>query len=324
MEPDEVVKCLGYSNGRFARPLREEEVCHAMPYFEIKKNYLNRLCIECHNYKGHDNEPRMETYRDYFQSYVLPNVCTSDICGFYNIELHDSYTYLKKDEYCIDGLLTFSKFKLQRGPVLIPDPYMVHNWGNQLSYIRDTYTWETKTDTACFYGTTTGDICPDRNKRIGFCFYTSGIPEFECKITKVAQIPEADVIQSVGKEVWKKIYHPEPIHPNEQMKHKFLINIDGNTCRFDVWNYLTNSLTLKSKSNEMLWYYPLLLQNEHFIQFDHLDIKGLQSNIQYLLANPQQCKRIVENSQQFAKTYMKPIMHLQYSVALFESFAENK
>jgi len=288
---------------------------------------MNRLVVECHNYQGHDNEPRMELYRNYFQSYVLPNVCTDDVCGFYNIELHDSYTYLEKkdeSEYSTNGLLTFSKFKPHRGPTLIPDPYMVVNWGNQLSHIRDTYSWETKSDTACFYGTTTGNRCPERNKRISFCFYSNGIPELECKLTKVAQIPEPEIVYSVGEEMWKKMYHPTPVHPNEQMKHKFMICLDGNTCRFDVWNYLTNSLTLKAKSNEMLWYYPLLQPNEHFIQFHHMDIEGLRSCIKYLLSNPQQCKRIVENAQHFAKTYMTPIMHLQYSVAMFEAIADNK
>lgn len=325
MDADEIVKHLGATNGRYGRPMREEEMSPVIPYFQIKKNDLGRLTVNCYNYEGHDNEPRMELYREYLQSFVLPNIAgPCDICGFYPLELHDSYTYLDKPGYKTKGLFTFSKFKSHHKPVLIPDPYMVSNWGNTLGTIKDTVSWENKADKACFFGTTTGCIDPHRNKRINLCYAAVDLPMLDCKITKVAQIPESSIVASVGAERWNNMYHRGFVSPQDQMQNKFLLCMDGNTCRFDVWNYFTNSMTLKSKSMEMLWYYPILSNNEHFVQFDHTNIKGLSDLVQFLCTNPSHCKRIVDNANQFAFTYFKPVMHMQYMVSLMEAVSENK
>lgn len=331
MDTIECVHYLGSSNGRQGRPKRKEEVCELTPYIEIKKDHMNRYIVQGYNHIGHDNEPRMDLYVAYFQHHVLPHVDkNANVCGYYNIELHDSYTYLKRsDLYDIDGLLTFTKYKSDRGPVLIPDPYMVCNWGNSLDAVMDPYTWETKSSNACFYGTTTGSRNPAENHRIRFCLDVANPDNgaqnvVHSKITNIAQMTIKDINTAIGHNKFAKVYSTKKVPIEDQMANKFLISLDGNTCRFDVWNYKTNSVTLKAKSKEMLWYYPMMRSMEHFIDFKQTDIKELCDIIKYHTLNKDLCTRISANSQQLSKDMFTPVVPMHYTVALFESMACNR
>jgi hypothetical protein len=231
--------------------------------------------------------------------------------------------------YDIDGLLTFSKYKQDRGPVLLPDPYMVCNWGGALHTINDPYRWNQKTTSACFYGTTTGRRDPAKNERLNFCHlcHKSNLHSdfLNCKITKIAQMHPNDIIQYFdGQDNFMKIYQQTPVSYTQQMKHKFLISMDGNTCRYDVWNYKTNSVTLKSRSQEMLWYYPFMRAGEHFIEFDPSDITGLGSIVKKYGDDEPTCQRISGTANAFIHQYSQPIAHMQYTVSLFESMADNR
>lgn len=329
MDFTDSINYVAQCHGKFGRPKRLEEICTEIPYFEIKKNALNRFEISSFGYRGHDNEPRMEYYMEYFKHMVLPNISRDvDICGFYNMEIHDSYTYLDitNREYPIDGLLTFSKKKNDRGPVVIPDPYMVGNWGNMLEHVHDSIPWEQKEDVACFYGTTTGDRNPIRNVRLQFCAKALKVPDtIHAKITKVAQMTNDSIVHAYGRETYNAIYMQHQVHPMQQMKNKVLVCIDGNTSRFDVWNYLTNCLTIKSSSRDMLWYYPLLQDGVHFIKFDaNAPISNTADIVKRCCVESENSKRIIKNANIFAQSVFKPLTHVQYMVNVFEEMAENK
>jgi hypothetical protein len=314
MDLNDSITHLAQCNSKYLYPRRLEEVNRMVPYFSIYKKDNNKYDIECFNYHFHDNAPRMELFKTYMKTAILPNI-TNAIAGYYNIELHDSYTYLNKP-FQYNNILTFSKFKLDKGPILIPDPYMMVNWGNQLSSINDPLQWDEKIDKVCFYGTTTGIKTPILNQRINLCIEGINSDIYDFKITKVAQMSVDEIVKYTGNDVWKSIYSSVPIPPQEQMKYKFHLVVDGNTSRFDVWNYKTNSLTFKYKSNEMLWYYPLL---QDTVQYVDVDSNNMKNKYLYYLNNKNDAQRIIANSKAFADTIFKPSIHTQYTTALFQS-----
>lgn len=325
MDYSEAIAHQAMVNARGGRPMREEEVCKEMPYIQIYQDTLGKLQVMSYNYENHDNAPRMQLYETYLNNNILPNVTTSDVCGWYNIELHDSYTYLNRSEaYRTKGILTFSKYKDDTSPVLLPDPYMVSNWGGMLTSIRDDTPWDAKQDAACFFGTTTGDRNPIRNQRIRFCMSCLDNPVLTCKITHIAQMSEQDIVRVYDPTQWSKTYAPSVISPIMQMQYKFLISLDGNTCRFDVWNYATNCVTMKAKSREMLWYYPMLLDGQHFIGFDLDNLDDLANKVRYFAKEQKLCTHINKNAQMFAQEMFRPLSHIKYTTQLFESMSENR
>lgn len=308
---------------RNSRPKRLEEISKQIPYFEVGSDTFGRKCIKgMYNFEQHDNAPRMQYYMNYFNYHVFPNLDKdADITGFYNIELHDSYTYLKNGKD-YSGVFSFAKFKNDMKPCLLPDPYMVGNWGGVLDVLSDNRYWSNKIDKCCFFGTTTGDRDPSNNMRIKACMYGQKHPElFNFKITNVAQMNESDIVNAVGKSQWDNIKLPFRVGYEDQLCYKYHLVLDGNTCRYDIWNYNTNTVTLKHESNEMLWYYPLLQNNEHFYE---VTLDELPKAMQYFSNNPTEAAMIIKNAKSFCKSYFKPVIHTLYTQRLFEEIGHNK
>lgn len=315
----EAVNCLAQCHARTGRPLREEEVPQTIPFFKISKNDVGRLCVDGYNYEYHDNAPRMHLWKQYLEQAILPNVRNkAGVCGFYPIELHDSYTYLNNGKN-YKNVMTFAKFKDDAGPILIPDPYMIVNWGDGLNF-KDPIPFDKKDDVVTFYGTTTGHRNPSLNRRIQWCTWAMDKPAYDFKITHVAQMETPSIVNAIGQASWNKIYLTTRVPREEQVKHKFHMVLDGNTCRFDVWNYKTNCLSLKEESREMLWYYPMFKNKEHFVEVNKTNVDALR---QFYASNPADAMRIARNAQVFSDEVFKPLCHMMYTTTLFETLAEN-
>ena len=313
---------LASVNSRSCFPQREESIKKNIPYFEIYKDSLNRLSVRGGGHHGHDNEPRMDMWEQYLKLYILPNIGDEyDVTGFYNIELHDSYTYLKNDKD-YKNVMTFAKFKDDSKPVLIPDPYMICNWGNMLTSVHDESQIENKLSKVVFTGTTTGNRDPSKNERIKTCLWSLDHQDFcEFKITKVAQMSVESVVKTYGSQ-WKDIYLPRHVSIHDQLRYRYHLNIDGNTCRFDVWPYKTNSLVLKTQSQEMLWYHPLFRANSEYVEVDTLE--RLREISEFYNRNLNIAKHITRNANALASELFVPMSHMLYTVSLFETMAINK
>lgn len=315
MNDIESYQWLAIANSKEGRPRRKEEIDLSLPYFEIFKDPMGRYDIRGSNYETHDNAPRMMLWEDYMKRTILPQIRTN-ISGFYNIELHDSYTYLDKPKDKYRGCLTFSKFKEDRGPVVIPDPYAMQNWGGALATINDPMNWSDKIHRVCFFGTTTGKRIPSQNQRLEMCIWSLRRPDlYDFKITKIAQIPEHDVFDYLGSK--RNNIISAPVSPVDQMKYKYHLMLDGNTCRFDIWNFLTNSITLKYESKEMLWYYPLLIDGVHFKE---VNMNTLE---QKMHMTEREAEFMIESSKRCMRKIAKPLSHMFYLSTLFENMALN-
>lgn len=322
----ETFQFLGHAHAGTYEPKRLDDINMLLPYFEIFKNDMGKYDIKGYNYEKHDNAPRMALWEHYMRAKILGHIraANTDIKGFYNIELHDSYTYLDNNKNYTD-CFTFSKFKDSKGrggPVLIPDPYAMMAWGGELNSIHDTQPWSTKKNKACFYGTTTGNRDPSKNERINTCIWSLKHRDLlDFKITKIAQMPESmfrEYVDGVGGGGGVGIYSPALKSLEEQMQYKYHLVMDGNTCRFDIWNYLTNSVTLKYTSKDVLWYYPLLLHDTHYVEVDQTNM------LRCMNMSDAQANYIISNARNLMSKIASPINHELYLISLFEQIAWNR
>ena len=306
-------------NSRKCFPRREEEIDMSIPYFQVRKNDLGRYEVQSYAFDNHDNAPRMQLWETYLKGYIFPNIDPSvDISGFYNIELHDSYTYLNNGKD-YKNVLCFSKFKNDAAPILVPDPYMICNYGDMNSSINDDVDWNKKKNKVVFCGTTTGQRDPLQNERLKLCLWSLDKRDWcDFYITKVAQMNVEDIKAKIPQ--FSSIYR-EPLNVPEQLGYKYHLSMDGNTCRFDTWYYKTNNVVLKYDSKEMLWYYPLLQNEVHY--FD-VNKDNMKNKVDFLNNNPQHAYCTIYNAKKLSQMLFRPIVHQMYTINIFENMAHNK
>lgn len=308
----ESIKSLSDINSFTCYPKTYDNIDKDLPYFKIDSNKN----IDMFNYKTHDNAPRMP----YICSYILYNIIPyvkGDLTGYYNIQLHDTYTYLNDDKNYKD-VLCFGKFKDEKGPVCLPDCYFLGDWNGKYNDFKDKLSWQNKKDKICFYGTTTGNRNPLLNERIQTCLWAIDKPECDFYITNIAQIDQKVLIKTIPD--FFKIY-TKRVSMIEQLKYKYHLLIDGNTKKWDVDTYFTNSLAFSMPSKDMLWYSSLLCDKREFVEVDK---DSMINTYLYYQNNPKEVELITSNAQRIAKELFKSSIAREYMIDLFENIASNK
>jgi hypothetical protein len=317
MDTFDAIIHLAKTEGRKLKVHRDESTLNKkLPYFSLsKKDGTYNAAI--FNHVGHDNADRMP----FIANYILQNVCPfvdkqCDLSGFYNIELHDTYSYLNND-INYKNCLVWSKRKEDHDVILMPDLYHLIGYGGKLEK-KDTLAWEHKRDKVAFYGTTTGDRDPLKNDRIQTCLW--GIPHREWAdlyITKVAQIPAARIAQNIT--LFNQIAH-DYVPPDHLFTYKFCLDIPGNTCSWDRVPLILNSRSLlfKKPCTDMCFYYPLLHSREHYIA---CDTHNMYSQYMYYKNNSREAQLIIDNANRFTNNFLMAKHARLYLVSLFEEAA---
>ena len=131
----------------------------------------------------------------------------------------------------------FAKNKEDKDVVLLPDAYMMANYGIGFDF-SDNYIWENKIDKVVFRGSSTGHKYPLKKKRITVCQWTlNNLNIYDFKITNIVQI-NPDVLYS-------KIPSFNNIlegymSMQEQLKYKFMLKLYGNPSR---WSFNIYKMT---------------------------------------------------------------------------------
>jgi hypothetical protein len=323
MNNNDAIVFLAQSNGKHFHPLREDELedVHT-PFFQVYKGANNAYEVNMFNFDKHDNAPRMPFYCEYLMRNVFPNVDLKyDLSGYYPIELHDSYSYLSKRKTAsYDNVLTFAKHQEDAYPVLIPDPFAIGNYGGRLNE-KDPLKWNDKSDKVGFFGVTTGNTNPVKNERLKICDWSRKHRDMsEFYITRIAQIEPRQVLNAYPE--FKDMYH-DPVKQHEQYKYKFLLSADGNTCSYDrmCWIMKSNSMLFKYQSNDILWYYPLVMEGTHFTS---VTTDNIVKKREFYLNNPNQAQLQIANANHFVQNFVTPVNTMMYATYLFENLAENK
>lgn len=324
MNLDDYILDLSQSNSGKCYPKRHEDINTNIPYFSLRKNDTgNNYIIEAFNYTKHDNAPRMPYVLNYLYVNVLPYV-KGDLSGYYNIQLHDTYTYLN-DGLDYTDVLCFGKRKSDKGPVQIPDCYFLGDWGGKYHSWKldnnggiDKMNWSDKLSKIIFAGTTTGSRDPKANERIQTCLWARSKDECDFYITNIAQIEPKKILEDVPD--FKYIYRP-PISLSEQMKYRYQLVLNGNTCRWNPDVYFTNTLAFHYPSKDMLWYYPLFRDKQEFV---NVDKNNMIETFTYYENNPEEVKFIIHNAKHIANTIFNSSVCKQYMINLFQCIADNK
>ena len=250
---------------------------------------------------------------------VFPRVC-GDLTGYYNIQLHDNYSYLKDGKDYTD-VLCFGKLKGDKGPVQLPDCYFMGDWGGKYQTFGDDIPFSKKMSKIVFAGTTTGSRDPLVNDRIQTCLWarSQDVLRDVCdfNITNIAQIEPQRIFREVPD--FKFVYHP-PVPMEKQMTYKYQLVIDGNTCRWYPDAYFTNSLALQWPSRDMLWYYPMLCDGVHFASVNK---ETLLDKFKYYEANPREAELISRNANKLVREILNKETCHNYTVQLFQNIADN-
>ena len=246
----------------------------------------------------------------YFSN-LMAHVANINFTGRLVVGLHDSYK--EKDKY--KGIFVFSRSKSSKGQILLPDLYAMSNYDNKLD-IKDTSQFIEKINKAIFIGSDTGDLNPQLNRRLQLCNWaTNHKDDCTCLILYNGSQIERESDYKI------KTFYPnfdsfstdQNMSIEEQRRYKFCICMDGNTCAWDrfVWQLASNSVTLKEKSENMCWYYPLMEPGKEYLEFENFDdIIKIMHNEKINFAE------VIENGKQFVANYLTYKCHLLYTAFL--------
>jgi hypothetical protein len=332
MDAADATTFVAQSEARRFRPLTDVEELRGyavdLPYIEVARDAMGRLAARGRNCAGHDNEGRMPFVCGFLNERVLPMVDPrANVAGLYRIELHDSYSYRPRaHEY--DNALTFARPKEARALMaLMPDPFHMADYGGLLrdpSIVQET-PWLHKKPRFLFAGSTTGSRNPSANARIRACLWSldhRDIADFY--VTSIVQMSPAAAAAAVP-DLHRVL--SSPLSLADQAAYNFQVNIAGNTaCWSRVPQILSGGslmvdvkLDNQPEGRDIMWYYPMLAPGTHYAAAASLqELPGLHKT---LVKNAQDCVRMVQCANAFARDYFTSARAASYLAQLLEEAA---
>jgi hypothetical protein len=91
---------------------------------------------------------------------------------------------------------------------------------------------------------------------------------------------------------------------NEQLKYKYIFNIEGNAQAYRYPNeFKKGSLIINVKSDYKMWFDPLIIKNKHYIEINN-DYNDLYDTMCYLKKNDSIAEQIANNGLKFSNLYI--------------------
>ena len=279
-------------------------------YIKFKKN--NTIEYSDNNFM------RKDLFLNILEKKILPNTSIKNDF-IVNINLHDNYNE--------SGVLTFSN-KKNSNSVLIPDIYQMYNYQDSLTpEYYDTLDFKDKFNKIVFVGSTTGNVNINLNDRINTCLWGSinnwAKKNTFFKLTNIVQVPKDKLYLYTKKSGLNfSSVVTNKISINEQLKYRYILSIDGNTTAWDrpIWVMNSNSLFFKYESDNMVWYYDLLKEDEHYISVNR---DNMENKYNFFENNTNQVLEIINNSKKFVKNYCLEEAWTFYFKSLLEEISEN-
>ncbi|MEM7174573.1 MAG: glycosyl transferase family 90 [Chlamydiota bacterium] len=97
------------------------------------------------------------------------------------------------------------------------------------------------------------------------------------------------------------------IHPDEQIKFKYQIDLDGVTCSYPgtQWKLISGCLLIKQQTKDVMWFYEKLVPWKHYVPLD-ADLKNLTERIQWAKEHDSEARKIAMQAREFAKNHLMP------------------
>uniref|UniRef100_A0A6C0CI22 Glycosyl transferase CAP10 domain-containing protein n=1 Tax=viral metagenome TaxID=1070528 RepID=A0A6C0CI22_9ZZZZ len=158
--------------------------------------------------------------------------------------------------------------------------------------------WDNKDTKVIFRGSSTG--CgrkEDTNMRLKVAKMDK--EWLDAGITKLTKSLKFDPVHGLGRT--EKIPTVSQMSFEEQSKHKFILNIDGNVAAYRLLKWFqTGSLIFKVKGPFKVWYENELIDMKTVIEIK-ADLSDLEEKYEWCLKNDKKCKKIAENAMKLSK-----------------------
>ena len=205
--------------------------------------------------------------------------------------------------------------------LLLPDvDFFHHGW-----YLNDSdpVPYDVKSNSACFVGASTGAplsadaVRRHASPRLRLAHAFAGDEQVVFKIAHAAHCDTEETRQLLISQP----YFSTPVAWTEQLKHRFLLSVDGNgaTCSRVVKSLRSQGVLVKFRSEQELYYFPLMQAGRHF-----LDV-GEASQVRQILRTeaqePGHHLAVATAGQAFAARYLSAAGVLDYTRLMLEQYA---
>lgn len=216
-------------------------------------------------------------------------------------------------------VFSMAKHRNNKTQILIPD-YSALRGRYQVLENRDitkyAVPWEEKSSRLFWRGSTTQHPLPgtfpkdlddiQSYTRVKLCDLSLKNPEtVDAKFTKFTQGGEK--VPSLQR------YRGDFVSYEDQLKFKYLMVIDGNSCSFSAsgWRWFTNSLVIKDDSDLIQWYYNELKPGVHYISV-RADLEDLLEKVAWAKEHDSEAKAIAKEAREFAISHITKEQNMIY------------
>jgi hypothetical protein len=207
------------------------------------------------------------------------------------------------DDKASETRLSFAR-KRNSPHICIPDAHLFQLSSTCSKILSQDIPFENKINKGCFFGSDTGQKDQNKiNQRIKFCDLYRNSDLIDAKITSFIQ---GQVDPSIC---------ANRVSIEDQLKYKFIFNINGNTTSWDrlIWVMASNSICVFVKpppnKNDICWYYHIFDLARPFPEVDELGAE----NFLLSFSKDEEFLKIVKDQQKiFAESLANLNFHAKY------------
>lgn len=222
-------------------------------------------------------------------------------------------------------------------PFIIPQDWQLAISDDSYYKIDNFIKWEDKIETAFFRGSATGSMELEYNQRLQIAqldfiwnktkpnLLNAGIVSWNSRDKIDSKLQVNYIKPSIMIKQGIKLKNKMPM--NEQIKFKYILNIDGHSSP-NRTSYLLQcgSLMLMVESKFVIgnisWFSNLLKPYIHYIPIKS-DFSDLEKQILWCKSNDEECKKIVNNAIELYNLYFNKENLLKHSAYIFNQIANN-
>lgn len=258
------------------------------------------------------NKHYLDTFRqrffDSFTSQVLNHYGLKDLNFDFMVNFNDE----TNNEYLDDP----SKFVFARSKssphICVPDSHLGQTI-NTCSRLADLdIEWGAKQDKACFFGSDTGLFLTEGlTQRVSICERYLNSKVVDAKITNFTKTPS------------NLAYSSDFVSIADQLKYKFILNVNGNTTSWErlIWTMASNSLCIYVRppvdQNDISWYYHMFDFDQAFV---YVDENNIESCVKFLLENKETAGYLKQRQKATAEILGGAEFHAQYYAGILEQY----
>jgi hypothetical protein len=172
--------------------------------------------------------------------------------------------------------------------------------------------WDAKQDKACFFGSDTGlPLTEELTQRVSLCQRYLNSKVVDAKITNFTKTP------------LNPAYSSDFVSIADQLKYKFILNVNGNTTSWErlIWTMASNSLCIYVRppvdQNDISWYYHMFDFDQAFV---YVDENNIESCVKFLLENKETTAYLKQRQKVTAEILSGAEFHAQYYAGILQQY----